>query len=46
MSDYLYEASFISYFNNKMLKPILAELAQEAIHEVAAGEIIEEMVEK
>lgn len=45
MQDYLYEASFISYFNNKMLKPLLANIAREAITEVAVGEIIEEMVE-
>lgn len=45
MSDYMLEASFIPYFNNRILAPFVRQIAVEAIFEVSAGEIVEELVE-
>ena len=47
LNDYLYEASFITYFNhNEFLKSLVKEVAQDAIQTVIVGEVVENMVTK
>ena len=45
MRDYLFEASFIPYFNNVMVKNVLRSVANEAVNDYVLGEIVEDIVE-
>jgi hypothetical protein len=44
LKDYYYDAQFITYFKQVMLRPILRDVAKEAIESVKIGELIEQMV--
>jgi hypothetical protein len=46
INDYLFEASFIPYFNNVMLKNELRSVAKDAIHMTIIGELVDDMVKK
>ena len=40
------QASFIPYFNNKMIKPLVRGVAMEAMEDVAIGEVVSDMLDK
>ena len=45
MRDYLFEASFIPFFNNVMLKNVVRGVANETINDLLLGEAVEDIVE-
>jgi len=45
IKDYLFEASFIPYFSNVMIKNQIRMVANESINEYMVGEVVEDMVE-
>ena len=46
INDYMMQASFIPYFNNKMIKPLVRGVAMEAMEDVAIGEVVSDMLDK
>lgn len=45
MRDYLFEASFIPYFNNVMLKNVIRGVANDTVNDLLIGEAVEDIVE-
>lgn len=45
LNDYLFEARFIPYFNNVLLKNVVKEVAQETVIDVVLGEALEDIIE-
>lgn len=46
INDYMYEASFIPYFTNQLLKPQIRAVARDALTDVLVGETVEDYVDK